>query len=81
MGGFAPLPEERRLTVEDPGNQLSAYAAEKAQAARQILSADPRPGYQHSPERVYGVAFAGRDIRFTVAGGILTVVSCEPLRD
>lgn len=80
LGGFAPLPQEKHLTVCDPQDMLSRYPAEKAEAARQILSADPRPGYQHSPERVYGIPFAGFDIRFTVADTTLTVIACEPLQ-
>jgi len=37
------------------------------------LAQDPRPSYQDDPERVYGMEFAGLEIRFRVAGGRLTV--------
>ena len=40
---------------------------------------DPRPSYQSDPERVYGMAFAGWDIRFSVAGEVLTVREIAPL--
>ena len=40
-----------------------------------ILAEDPRPGYQHDPDRRYGVAFAGFDVRFHINGNVLTV--CE----
>ena len=42
-------------------------------AAIGVLSHDPRPSYQRSPERVYGLSFAGYDIRFTVEDDKLTV--------
>ena len=40
-----------------------------------VLAQDPRPSYQDDPARVYGMAFAGLDVRFTVAGDVLTVVA------
>ena len=39
-----------------------------------VLAHDPRPTYQNDPERVYGMAFAGHNVRFTVADGVLTVL-------
>ena len=44
------------------------------QALRGVLAWDPRPHYQADPERVYGMAFAGLEVRFTVDGRTLTVV-------
>ncbi len=40
-----------------------------------MLALDPRPSYQRDPHRVYGVAFAGVNVRFQVDGDQLTV--CE----
>ena len=37
------------------------------------LRQDPRPSYQEDPSRLYGVPFAGQDVRFTVEGDVLTV--------
>ena len=42
---------------------------------RDILSLDPRPAYQDSPEKIYGMLYAGRDIKFKVEGDTLTVLS------
>ena len=39
-----------------------------------VLSHDPRPSYQRKPDRIYGLTFAGYDIRFRVEEGVLTVV-------
>ena len=46
---------------------------EKAESAEEILAYDPRPSYQNDPERVYGLAFAGYDIKFKVVDNTLTV--------
>ena len=42
---------------------------------REVLSLDPRPSYQDDPSREYGMSFGGREVRFKVSGGVLTVVS------
>ena len=44
-----------------------------------MLAGDPRPRYQEDPQRVYGMGFAGQNVRFTVAGDTLTVRSIDPL--
>ena len=44
----------------------------------ELLAQDPRPSYQHDPERVYGFPFAGMEIRFTVQAETLTVCSVTP---
>ena len=46
-----------------------ALRADLLEALRQ----DPRPSYQEDPSRLYGVPFAGQDVRFTVEGDVLTV--------
>ena len=38
-----------------------------------VLKNDPRPAYQHDPERVYALDFGGNNVKFTVAGDVLTV--------
>ena len=48
-------------------------------AAIGVLSHDPRPSYQRKPGRVYGLPFAGFDIRFTVEEDRLTVCEVVPL--
>ena len=61
------------LSVHFPPALLSLLPEDKRDAAIGVLSHDPRPSYQRSPERVYGLSFAGYDIRFTVEENILTV--------
>lgn len=63
-----------RLRVDFPGELLLNISEEKHALLQAILANDPRPSYQDDPERVYGLSFAGYDIRFTVAGDDLAVV-------
>ena len=53
----------------------------KREALRGVLALDPRPAYQDDPERLYGVAFAGRNVRFTVRDGTLTVRAVENIKE
>ena len=43
-----------------------------------ILAEDPRPSYQADPDRVYGLSFAGLEIKFTVHGGQVEVTAVQP---
>lgn len=73
-GGFAQEVMGHRLEVAFPEELLALVPPEKREALREVLAQDPRPGYQHNePDRRYGVAFAGLDVRFTVEGDVLLV--------
>jgi len=73
VGGFAARPKEADLTVECPPALLDRVPADKRAALLAVLAQDPRPQYQDDPERVYGMAFAGLEVKFRVAGERLTV--------
>lgn len=73
-GGFTDGAGEFLLQVDFPQTLLEKLPEEKRSAAVGVLSHDPRPSYQRKPGRIYGLNFAGWDIRFTVDGDILTVV-------
>lgn len=75
-GGFAPAPEGA-LAVEFPPELLARVPEEKRAALLGVLEQDPRPRYQDDPARVYGMSFAGLEIKFTVAGETLTVREVE----
>ena len=74
IGGFTDQAGEFLLEGDFPKNLLLKLPEEKWEAAMGVLRHDPRPSYQRSPERVYGLTFAGFDIRFTVKDTLLTVV-------
>lgn len=76
-GGFTDTAGEFLLQVNFPGELLNILPADKREAAVSVLSHDPRPSYQRKPGRVYGLNFAGYDIRFTVQEDILTVQAVE----
>ena len=78
-GGFTDTAGEFLLEVNFPEPLLSLLPAEKRDAALAVLSHDPRPSYQRKPDRIYGLSFAGFDIRFRVADDILTVEEVTPL--
>lgn len=42
-----------------------------------VLSNDPRPRYHDDPERVYGMQYAGYEVKFRVSGDELTVLSIQ----
>ena len=75
-GGFAP-DAGRTLRVEFAPDAEAAIPAEKRAALTGVLARDPRPRYQNDPARVYVLPFAGREVRFTVDGETLTVLSAE----
>ena len=70
--GYADDIPQMTLEVVMP-EEIKMELGEKAGAAMEILAYDPRPSYQNDPERVYGLSFAGYDIKFIVVGNTLTV--------
>ena len=72
-GGFTDTAGDFLLKMNFPEDLLKILPEEKREAALGVLSHDPRPSYQRKPGRVYGLTFAGFDIRFTVEDDTLTV--------
>ena len=73
VGGFAARPKGADLAVDCSPALLDRVPEDKRAALLAVLAQDPRPQYQDDPERVYGMAFAGLEVRFQVAGERLTV--------
>lgn len=71
--GFAGTVKEKELQVDFPEELLSKFPKEKRDAILGVLSQDPRPAYDTDETRLYGVEFAGFDVRFTVTGELLKV--------
>lgn len=78
--GFAEQTREYSLQVEFPEELLANIEERHRESLISILSHDPRPSYQKDAQRVYGMRFAGYEIRFTVSEGILTVRQAEHRR-
>ncbi len=79
LGGFTSTAGDFLLNVDFPSHLLNILPEDKQAAAIEVLSHDPRPSYQNSPDRVYGLSFAGFDIRFTVVEKMLYVVEVTAL--
>ena len=72
-GGFAQDAPQPTLMVDFPPELLARVPEDRREALCAVLALDPRPPYQSDPSRVYGMRFAGREIRFTVRETTLTV--------
>ena len=77
--GFALNEKEGKLTVNFSKDLLNAIPPEKQAALTAVLAQDPRPGYQDIPDRIYGIEFAGFDVRFKVENNILTVIEINKI--
>lgn len=73
LGGFADAHVADRIRVCFPPGLLEKLPEEIRAAATEVLEQDPRAAYNKKPDYIYGMAFAGYDIRFVVENGILTV--------
>ena len=73
-GGFTDTADSYLLEVDFPKELLCRLPEDKQLAAIGVLSHDPRPSYQKDSERIYGISFAGFDIRFQVKEDRLTVI-------
>ncbi len=78
-GGFAQEEENRdhRLEVTIPDDIRERFPEEQLSGLIEILSLDPRPSYQDDPERIYGLSYAGYNVKFNVSDSILTVTELE----
>ena len=76
-GGFAQEEENRehRLSVTIPDEIRANFPDVQLRGLVEVLSLDPRPSYHDDPNRVYGLSYAGCNIRFSVNGSELTVLS------
>lgn len=79
VDGFAEKCVDYGLSVDFPQELLLELPEDKREAAAGLLSQDPRPAYQDDENRLYGVSFAGHNIRFFVKEGVLTVTEVTPL--
>lgn len=71
--GFTSETKLHHLEVVFPEELLARYPQEKQAAILHVLAQDPRPAYINDSERIYGLSFAGYDVKFNVDGDTLTV--------
>ena len=80
-GGFTDRTPRQTLQVEFPEALLARVPEARREALRGVLACDPRPSYQNDPARVYGFGFAGLEVSFRAADGVLTVVDIRPAQN
>lgn len=78
-GGFAENHTDYELSVEFPEHLLNCIPRDRRDALIEVLAQDPRPAYQNDPTRIYGLFFAGYNIRFMVRDKQLTVCEVTPM--
>ena len=61
--------------MDFPQQWLEQVPEDHREALTGVLAHDPRPSYQDDPERIYGMAFAGLEVKFRVKDNVLTVCS------
>ena len=71
--GFTGQTRTHHLEVSCPETLWQTVPEADRAALQGVLASDPRPSYQHDPQRVYGMEFAGLEVHFTVDGAQLTV--------
>jgi len=77
-GGFGQEHRNDGIEVEFPKELLERLPEEKRGAALAVLAQDPRAAYHKQADYVYGMAFAGWDVRFQVQNGKLKVIDVVP---
>lgn len=78
-GGFGEAHKKDQIQVDFPEELLERIPEDKREAAMAVLSQDPRAAYHKQEDYVYGMSFAGWDLRFTVADEVLKVVDVVPM--
>lgn len=77
VGGFTDRTEKRTVEVRFSESASAALSPEEKAALASVLRQDPRPAYQDNPDREYAFSFGGKNVRFSVRDGILTVSAIE----
>ena len=78
VSGFATKPAEYLLDVDFPDTLLNKVHPDLRESLIEVLAHDPRPQYHDAPERIYGMAFGGMEIKFKVERHQLYVVEVTP---
>ena len=76
-GGFTTALDDAPLAVDFPEALRKGFSPEQQDAIIGILERDPRPHYHDDPERIYGMTFAGHNVRFRVQGQTAIVCAVE----
>jgi tRNA (adenine37-N6)-methyltransferase len=73
-GGFVDAVEWNTLSVSTDCDVPEEMSSEEMSALLGVLAQNPRPQYHDDPTRIYGMAFARWNIRFTIDGDVLHII-------
>lgn len=79
--GFSDAVKNQRLQVDFGETDTSVLDYELKKELEEILSHDPRPGYQQDYDRIYRFEYFSLAVAFKANGEKITVVSIEKLSD
>lgn len=79
-GGFTSALQDAPLEVAFPEEWRRYFMPEHQNAIIGILERDPRPHYHDDEERIYGMSFAGYDVRFRVHDSVAQVCGVEKIK-
>lgn len=77
--GFAEEYKNYALNVDFPQELLDRIPKDKQAALIGILRHDPRPAYQNTSDRIYGVRYMNFDVHFKVKNDTLTVTDINTI--
>ena len=72
--GFIETNEWKTLKVVIPETMQNQFSEEELVVLRKVLAQDPRPQYKEDGDKVYGMTFGGKNVRFKVENGIIEVL-------
>lgn len=75
---FATRPAEQLLEVNYTQTTLDILPQDLRDSLIDVLAHDPRPQYHDDPDRIYGMSFAGHEVKFRVSQNQLTLLSITP---
>lgn len=75
--GFVDTDKWQTLRVDIPQEVAEKLTEEDVKLLREILEQDPRPQYHNSEDRIYGMEFRRRNVKFRVENHVLRVLSLE----
>ena len=77
VGGFSDEVRDYKLSVNFPKELQEKYTPEFVTCVTKIIEQDPRPSYIEDEQRIYGVSYAGCNIRFKVVNTVATILEVE----
>lgn len=80
-GGFSDLFSSYSLKVVCSDDCCNRVPEDIRESLFEILAQDPRPSYQEDPDRIYGLPYAGYNVRFRVKDETLHVLEIEEMNN